>query len=102
MYVSPNDSGLVAGYVNAAKKFLKKDFSIPFPVLMDTARKVAEAYGVLNKSDSTGEIIVSTFIIDREGKIRLKYVGQDFADRPPVRLLLEALDNIAKPGKNRR
>ncbi len=102
MYVSPNDSGLVTGYINAAKKFLKKDFSIPFPILMDTGRKVAEAYGVLKKSDSTSEIIVSTFIIDREGNIRLKYVGQDFSDRPPVPMLLETLDHLKKPKKNGR
>lgn len=102
MYVSPNDSELVAGYINAAKKFLKKDFSVPFPILLDTAGQVAEAYGVLKQSDSTSDVIASTFIIDRQGKIQLKYVGQDFADRPPIPLLLETLDHLKKPSKSGR
>ncbi len=62
--------------------------------MTDPEKKTMEAYGVLNKADSVAQVTPAVFIIDKQGKIRLKYVSQDFSDRTPTAYLLEVLDGL--------
>ena len=52
----------------------KKKFELPFPLISDTEKVVANAYGVWQEKSMYGRkymgIIRSTFIIDEKGKIK--------------------------------
>jgi len=58
------------------KKFAGK-FKLPFPLLSDTDKKVAEAYGVYKEKSMYGRTYMgierSTFVIDKDGKIAQIY-----------------------------
>src|SRR5437016_4626201 len=57
----------------AQKKFQEK-FSLPFPLLADADKKVADAFGVLQEKNMYGKkvmgIVRTTFIIGPDGKIQ--------------------------------
>ncbi len=60
-----------------------------FALLSVSVRRVMTGYGV---ADSENELAVpSVFIIDRDGTILWRHVGETMADRPPVEQVLEAL-----------
>jgi peroxiredoxin Q/BCP len=52
----------------------KEKFSLPFALLADTDRKVAETYGVLQTG---AKFVRSTFIIDAEGNVAKAMYGVD-------------------------
>jgi peroxiredoxin Q/BCP len=56
----------------AQKKF-KDAFDLPFPLLCDTDKKVAQAYGVLKEKNMYGKKVMgierTTFLIQAEGRI---------------------------------
>ena len=58
----------------AAQKKFKDKFSLPFTLLADADRKVAEAYGVLKEKNMYGKKVMgierTTFLIDASGKIK--------------------------------
>ena len=66
---------------------------ISFPVLYDPAADVVEAYGVYNLLGD-GLATASTFVIDKQGVIRWKYVARGIADRPAVSQVLEQLGRL--------
>ena len=57
-----------------AQQNFKEKYSLPFPLLCDVDRKVAEAYGVLKEKNMYGKIVLgierTTFVIDGAGKIQ--------------------------------
>jgi thioredoxin-dependent peroxiredoxin len=75
--VSPDD---VESHVAFRDKF-----SLPFPLLADPDRSVAEAYGVLNGR----KLIRSTFLIDEEGRIARAWRRVDPDDH--IQIILDAL-----------
>ena len=58
----------------AAQEKFKKKYSLPFTLLCDVDRKVAQAYGVLKEKNMYGKkslgIERTTFLIDASGKIK--------------------------------
>jgi peroxiredoxin Q/BCP len=64
--------GLSPDAVPAQKKFHEK-FNLPFDLLCDTDKKVAQAYGVWKEKNMYGKIVMgierSTFIIGPDGKV---------------------------------
>ena len=58
---------------SAQEKF-KKKYNLPFPLLCDVDRKVAQAYGVLKEKNQYGKIVLgierTTFLVDAAGKIQ--------------------------------
>ena len=52
--------------VESHKKFIEK-YKLPFVLLADTDKKVAQAYGVADANSSVASRV--TFIIDKQGKI---------------------------------
>jgi peroxiredoxin len=65
-----------------------------YQILSDSERKVIKAYGVFNPEEHGGIAKPSTFILDKEGRIRFLYVGKDPADRPPDETILEEIKKI--------
>ncbi len=57
----------------AAQKQFKDAFDLPFPLLCDTDKKVAQAFGVLKEKDRDGKKVMgierTTFVIQPDGRI---------------------------------
>ncbi len=62
--------GISTDKLDAQKKFTEKE-SLNFPLLADSNKKIAKAYGVLNPD--RGFANRATFIIDKKGIIRKVY-----------------------------
>ncbi len=62
----------------AQKKFAEK-YGLPFPLLSDPEKKIAEAYGVVKEKNMYGKKVMgierSTFIIGPDGRIRQEFRG---------------------------
>src|SRR5512141_331434 len=72
--------------------------TISFPFLLDEDRRVTKAYEVYHAigTDALNTAHPATFVIDRQGRIRLLYVGMDQHDRLPVEAIIETLRAIRK------
>ena len=68
--------GVSPDSVNSHQKF-KDKFDLPFPLISDEAKDVAQAYGVWREKKMYGKtrmgIVRSTFIIDGDGMIAKAY-----------------------------
>lgn len=68
--------GVSPDSVKSHQKFRDK-YDLPFPLISDEAKDVAQAYGVWREKKMYGKtrmgIVRSTFIIDGEGKISKAY-----------------------------
>jgi len=74
-------------------KAIASRVGISFPVLYDPAADVMEAYGVYDLLGD-GLATASTFVIDKQGVIRWKYVARSISDRPSVSEVLEQLSEL--------
>ncbi len=66
---------------------------IPFPILYDPSKGVPQEYGVFNLLNDN-LATPSTFILDKDGVIRWKFVASGIGDRPSVSEILEQLAGI--------
>jgi len=88
------------------RKFFPKDFSLkpgeaptPFPIMLDADRKIAKGLGVFSTEWGGSKVeqgIPSVFIIDPQGRLMFKYIGQSPADRPSPEYLGNVLEMINK------
>ena len=91
--ISPSDEKKTKEFLKIAED--KLSLKIPFPVLIDSERQVVKVYGVLGD-----KAIPSTFVIDKKGVLRFKYIGQDATDRPPTEHLIEMLEIASQEQSN--
>ena len=70
-----------------------QEFGIPFPILYDPSTEVPAAYKVYNLLGD-GLATPATFIVDREGIIKWKYVGRSIGDRPNSAAIIAQLSKI--------
>ena len=82
-------------------KNISPEHPISFPFLLDEDRRVTKAYGVYHAIgiDALNIAHPATFIVGREGKLRMIYVGMNQSDRMPVQAILEVLRAIPKEAK---
>lgn len=88
------------------RKALPKDYRLPqnevptpFPILIDADRKVSKGLGIFAPEwggSKVDQCIASVFIIDKQGILQFKYIGQNTWDRPSYDYLLETLEKINK------
>jgi peroxiredoxin len=69
---------------------MRKDLSIPFPLLSDSDRATIIEWGVLNAKEKGGIAIPSTFLIDRERTVRFASV-EDMMMRVEPRAMLDLI-----------
>jgi peroxiredoxin len=74
---------------------LKERFSgdLDFPMLEDKDHKVINRYGILNP-DGKGWPHPATYVIDKQGVVRWKFIEVDYKKRPTNEQILEALRKI--------
>ena len=66
------------------------------PVLADPSCTMSATYGVVGDESLGLSNRATTFIIDREGIIRLRYEGKGNFDRPSPDRLLKTIDGLEK------
>ena len=66
---------------------------IDFPMLEDKNHKVIDRYGILNP-DGRGWPHPATYVIDKQGAVRWKFVDVDFTKRPTNEQILRELRKI--------
>jgi len=81
-----------------SKKFvqkLKEKFAgdLDFPILEDKDHRVIDRYGILNP-DGKGWPHPATYVIDKQGVVRWKFIEVDYKKRPANEQILEALRKI--------
>ncbi|MBI4525269.1 MAG: redoxin domain-containing protein [Deltaproteobacteria bacterium] len=77
--------------VRRIKEKYRGDFD--FPLLEDRNHRVIDRYGLLNP-DGKGWPHPATFIIDKQGIVRWKYIEEDYKKRPSNEQILQALREI--------
>ena len=67
-----------------------------FPFLTDEGHRVIDRYGLFNADDPRGRQIAhpATYIIDRDGRVRWKFVEVDYQQRPGNEELLSVLAEL--------
>ena len=74
----------------------RRSHQVTVPMLIDADREVIRRYGVYHRLGLTAFNIArpATFIIDRDGRIRFLYVGDDQRDRPDHAVLVSELEQV--------
>ena len=67
---------------------------LPFPLLADETAAVAAAWGVYDPAAQIARPAI--FVVAPDLSVPLRYLGRDYADRPPFAALLAALDGLAE------
>ena len=65
------------------------ELNLTYPILSDIYRNFIRQYGVLHPTEGIAR--PSMFIVNKEGKIVWKYVGEEANDRPPIDTVLQQL-----------
>jgi peroxiredoxin len=65
-----------------------------FPFLSDPGHRVIDRYGLLNESDRRGIPHPTTFVIDRNGVVRWKFIEINYKIRPTNAMVMEALEAV--------
>lgn len=68
------------------------------PLLADPELVTIDAWGV--RMSGADIAVPTTFIVDADGRIRWRYVGETQADRPPVATLIEQARIAGNPDPN--
>jgi peroxiredoxin len=82
-----------------SKKFIEKlkekhTGDLDFPLLEDKNHKVIDRYGVLNP-DTKGLPHPVTYVVDKQGTVRWKFIEVDYKKRPTNEQVLQALRKIS-------
>ncbi len=74
--------------------YLVDRLGLAFPILYDPDAEVIRRYGVYNL---LGDRLATpaVFIIDKAGRVRWRYVGRGYIDRPPASYIIDQLREIA-------
>ena len=92
--IFPTESAEEAVKIDELEKRIRKgqipNEDIPYPILLDINLPSVDQLGI--RSDLAKP---STYIIDREGRVRFAYVGESIADRPTVDSILKQLSKLS-------
>ncbi len=69
-----------------------------FPFLTDPGHRVIDRYGLFNQDDPRGREIThpATFVIDRAGVVRWRFVEVDYKIRPSNEEILGVLERLPR------
>ena len=72
----------------------KGEVPAPFPILIDAERKVSKGLGLFATEWSGSKVdqnIPSVYVVDKNGVLQFKYIGQNTFDRPGYEYLIKVL-----------
>jgi peroxiredoxin len=81
------------------KKFTisKENIPVPFPILIDGERKLSEGLQLFTlfwDRSYVEQNIATVFLLDKEGRVRFKYLSQNTVDRPSAAFLLQFFERM--------
>lgn len=83
----------------------KEENNFKVDLIADRGARIAKEYDVyvFAKGGSGNmkmkQAIPSKFLIDKNGKITWKYIGEDKTDRPSIEMMLEAIDSMLRSSR---
>ncbi len=94
-----HDTEVVAISVDppATSAAMRRDLQIEFPVLSDTRREVITEWGVLNAAEKGGIAVPSTFLIDRDLRVRFSS-AEGIARRLSAREMIAFVETMKAVG----
>jgi peroxiredoxin len=66
----------------------------PFPILADSERFVSNGFKLYKNEPKAPQNTPAIYIIDKEGKLRFKYICQDTTDRPSFQYLFQFIEKM--------
>jgi len=75
---------------------LKNQPGVNFPMLSDPTHRVIDRYGLFNEKSSRALPHPATYVIDREGKVRYRFVEVDYKIRPSNEDILKEVAKLEK------
>ncbi len=79
-------------FVQKLKERFPEEFD--FPLLEDKNHRVIDRYGIFNP-DGKGWPHPATYVIDKQGLVRWKYIEVDYRKRPSNEQILQAVRKIS-------
>lgn len=77
------------------ERISREDGVLPdYTFLSDPGHRVIDRYGLLNTDSDRGIPHPTTFVIDRRGVVRWKFIEVDYRIRPSNEMILEALATV--------
>lgn len=67
-----------------------------FPLLSDADHRVMDRYGLLNEKSKRAIPHPATYVIDRQGKVRWKFIEVDYTKRPSNEEVLKEVLKVEK------
>ena len=77
----------------AVSSKLAAGLGLTFPLVSDVKHLAIDAYGVYDKENEISWPAV--YVIDRDGKIAWRFLGNNYKERPPAEDVLRAIDRIS-------
>lgn len=87
--ISPDPAKESAEFI-AAAGIEKRNFTM----LLDPEFRIIKRLMLFKENDVKGEAIPATFIIDKKGVLRFKFIPQHYSERPPIDHIFEILKLI--------
>ncbi len=101
----PKDSSTLSDgaikWAMTARKLMPKsihyndqNIETPFPILSDSDRRLSIGFKIYNDETDAPQNTPAIYIIDKEGKLRFKYLSQDTTDRPTYDYLFKIIGSL--------
>lgn len=84
-------------YFTEKYEFKKGEVPTPFPILIDSSRAVSKSLRLFMNEWGGSKVdqnIPAVFLIDKNGVLKFKYVGQSTTDRPGVNYLIKVMESL--------
>jgi peroxiredoxin len=84
-------------YFTEKYEFKKGEVPTPFPILIDSARTVSKSLGLFMTEWGGSKVdqnIPAVYLLDKNGVLKFKYVGQSTTDRPGINYLLKVMESM--------
>jgi peroxiredoxin len=94
---SKRRAAFAKSYFTEKYEFKKGEVPAPFPILIDSARTVSKSLGLFMTEWGGSKVdqnIPAVYLLDKNGVLKFKYVGQSTADRPGVNYLLNVIEKL--------
>ena len=84
-------------YFTEKYEFKKGEVPTPFPILIDSARTVSKSLGLFMTEWGGSKVdqnIPAVYLLDKNGVLKFKYVGQSTTDRPGINYLIKIMESM--------
>lgn len=84
-------------YFTEKYEFKKGEVPTPFPILIDSARTISKSLGLFMTEWGGSKVdqnIPAVFLLDKNGVLKFKYVGQSTTDRPGINYLIKVMESM--------